>query len=239
MCTALIYRNLHTKEFGLGFNRDESFLRKRAELPRVYESNQIKVLAPKDGDHHGTWIGVNNKGDVYALLNLYEVKIVSIVKPVSRGWLVSQLLERKISFQDLNTNSLKNFLPFRLIFLTLEKTYLLTWDGRTLQVEEDQSEWQVYASSALHGKKAEVVRKQTFETNFLQNSPSSFMQISKDYLSCHIPEKGSLSPCMHRDVAHTVSQTILYLQNETAHLEYKDGQPCEEKHWTSYKLNLS
>lgn len=239
MCTALIYRNLQTEEFGLGFNRDESFLRKKAELPSVYESNQVKVLSPKDGDHHGTWIGVNNKGDVYALLNLYEVKILSIAKPISRGWLVSQLLERKINFNSLNPDSLKDFLPFRLIFLTFEKTSLLTWDGKTVQIEEDRSEWQVYASSALHGKEAEKVRKQTFEINFLQNSYFPFMQISKDYLSCHIPEKGSLSPCMHRDVAHTVSQTILYVQNGIIHLEYKDGQPCEEKYWTSYKLNLS
>ncbi len=238
MCTALIYRNLQTKEFGLGFNRDESFLRKKAKFPSYYESNNLKILSPRDGDYNGTWIGVNSKGDVYAILNLYEVKIVSIAKPISRGWLVSQLLEQKTSIQNLNKEFLRDFLPFRLIYLTLERTYLFTWDGKDLEIQQDEKDWQVYASSALHGKEAERIRKQTFEKNFLQNLTHNFTQISKNYLSCHIPEKGSLSPCMHRDVAHTVSQTIIYIQNRIAHLEYKDGQPCEEKDWTSYSLNL-
>ncbi|MCX7998321.1 MAG: NRDE family protein [Leptospiraceae bacterium] len=238
MCTALIFRDLQNSEFGLGFNRDESFLRRKGEKPHLYEVNGIKILMPLDGDHKGTWIGVNDVGDVYALLNLYEVKIVSIAKPISRGLLVRNLLERKNSILDLNAEFLKDFLPFRLIFFSFEKTHLFTWDGKVLQHDIDAGNWKVFASSALHGKEAEKVRQETFEKNFLTRYNQNFLEISQLYLTCHIPEKGSLSPCMHRDVAHTVSQTIIHIQNKTVNLYYKDGQPCEEKEWTRYPFSL-
>lgn len=236
MCTALVFRNETTQTFGLGFNRDESFLRKPSEVPSLYRYGGTSILSPKDGDHGGTWIGVNSHGEVIAILNFYEAKIRSIEKPISRGLLVNELLERKTLFKDLTPDFLSSYHPFRLLFISLESTKLLSWNGKETSQEEDKSTYKVYASSAIIGSRAEKIRSGTFLEHFHDSEEKSFFQRSRDFLTCHIPEKGIESPCMHRDIAHTVSQTIIEVGPNLAKLWYKDGQPCEADNFLTYEL---
>ncbi len=235
MCTALVYRDLSTQTFGLGFNRDESFLRKPSLMPSLYSVENLQILSPKDGDHGGTWIGVNSHGEVFAILNFYEAKIRSIATPISRGLLLKELLERKKKFFDLNINLLSSYHPFRLLFVQLEKTWLLTWNGENVVCEEDNSVYKVYASSAIIGSRAEEIRSNTFKENFL-NQEKNFFTKASAFLSCHIPKKGIESPCMHRDIAHTVSQSIIELNPQKVNFWYKNTQPCESEKFYFYEF---
>lgn len=239
MCTALVYRNHGIGEFGIGFNRDESYLRKPALAPLSYTESGLSILAPRDGDFGGTWIGVNSSGEVLAILNYYEAPIRSIDRPISRGLLMKNLLEQKKNFFSITKESLNDYHPFRLLYINLMKTILLSWNGQEIKKEESKADYTIYASSAILGSQSEVIRSKSFEGYKNDQYFSDFFQLSSGFLSAHIPEKGVESPCMHRDIAHTVSQTIIKVHSGLARLWYKVGQPCESNQFLSYELKLS
>lgn len=235
MCTSLIYRNSERTLLGLGFNRDESVKRKPADPPFLYEENGIKILAPADGDQGGTWIGINSKGEIYALLNLYEAQLKLIKYPISRGLLVRRFLENRYNTSEMNEKSLEKYYPFRLVRAGREKTEVFSWNGEYLENWEDSSEWLVLGSSFMLGAEAEKIRKKNFEENYKGKHPDFFSTASA-FLTSHLPEKGPKSPCMHRRDAHTVSQTLILKSEKETIMKYKSMQPCETDIFKEYQF---
>jgi hypothetical protein len=236
MCTSLIYRDITKKEFGIGFNRDESIKRKPSLDPMEETTNGIKILYPVDGDYGGTWIGVNSKNKIYALLNLYEANLKILRNPKSRGFFVKNLLKEEIDFDFFTKENLLIYYPFRILEVTLDFTRILSWDGESVNSIQNEDPWSVIASSFVLGKEAEEVRAKTFMEEFLKNEITDFESISSAFLTCHLPEKGAKSPCMHRREAHTVSSTIISIKQDKIKLLYKNQQPCETNESKEYKL---
>ena len=236
MCTALIYRDTTKNEFGIGFNRDESIKRKPSLDPVEENRNGFRVLYPVDGDYGGTWIGVNSKNKIYALLNLYEANFKILKNPNSRGFFVKNLLNEEIDFDFFTKDNLITYYPFRILEITLDYTRILSWDGESVNSLQNEESWSVVASSFVLGKEAEEVRSKTFMEEFLKNENSDFETISSSFLTCHIPEKGAKSPCMHRREAHTVSNTIISVKQVKIKLLYKNQQPCETSESKEYNL---
>lgn len=239
MCTALIYRDVNAGKFGLGFNRDESVKRKPAKGPVLEVKKDITVLAPVDGDYGGTWIGVNSNREIFALLNLYEAELKLLRNPTSRGLLVKSLLFGEIAIGDIEAGYLKQYYPFRLIKVSGEETGIISWDGVQLIHEKNSEDWKVLGSSFTQGPKAEAERKKIFDENFSSlKEKTPFDELSRDFLSSHLPEKGALSPCMHRRDARTVSQTIISVVANSVTMEYKNGQPCEIDGFEISKMSI-
>jgi uncharacterized protein with NRDE domain len=236
MCTSLIYRDITKKEFGIGFNRDESIKRKPSLAPVEESINGIKILYPVDGDYGGTWIGVNSKNKIYALLNLYEANLKILRNPKSRGFFVKNLLKEEIDFDFFTKENLLIYYPFRILEVTLDFTRILSWDGESVNSTQNEDPWSVIASSFVLGKEAEEVRAKTFMEEFLKNEITDFEFISSAFLTCHFPEKGAKSPCMHRREAHTVSSTIISIKQDKIKLLYKNQQPCETDESKEYNL---
>jgi uncharacterized protein with NRDE domain len=236
MCTSLIYRDITKKEFGIGFNRDESIKRKPSLAPVEESKNGIKILYPVDGDYGGTWIGVNSKNKIYALLNLYEANLKILRNPKSRGFFVKNLLKEEIDFDFFTKENLLIYYPFRILEVTLDFTRILSWDGESVNSTQNEDPWSVIASSFVLGKEAEEVRAKTFMEEFLKNEITDFEFISSAFLTCHLPEKGAKSPCMHRREAHTVSSTIISIKQDKIKLLYKNQQPCETDESKEYNL---
>ena len=236
MCTSLIYRDIAKKEFGIGFNRDESIKRKPSLDPAEESLNGIKTLYPVDGDYGGTWIGVSSKNKIYALLNLYEANLKILRNPKSRGFFVKNLLKEEIDFDFFTKENLLIYYPFRILEITLERTQILSWDGESVNILQNQENWKVIASSFVLGKEAEEVRSKTFMEEFLNKEITDFESISSAFLTCHLPEKGAKSPCMHRREAHTVSSTIISIKQDKIKLLYKNQQPCDANESKEYNL---
>jgi hypothetical protein len=236
MCTSLIYRDIAKKEFGIGFNRDESIKRKPSLDPVEESINGIKILYPVDGDYGGTWIGVSSKNKIYAILNLYEANLKILRNPRSRGFFVKNLLKEEIDFDFFTKENLLIYYPFRILELTLDFTRILSWDGESVNCIQNEDPWSVIASSFVLGKEAEEVRFKTFKEEFLKEEITDFETISSAFLTCHSPEKGAKSPCMHRREAHTVSSTIISIKQDKIKLLYKNQQPCETNESKEYKL---
>lgn len=242
MCTALIYRNINAQLLGVGFNRDESYFRKKAAMPQFHEHNGVSALYPTDGDFGGTWIGINQKGECFALLNYYEATLNRIEDSISRGLLVKSLLHQEIKMSSLNAKKLKSYYPFRLLNISLKETLVYTWDGDVLTKESDNRHWALFGSSFTQGTKAEEIRNLYFDKYYSsivsQTNLPGFLEIAKGFLTSHLPEKSALSPCMHQEISHTTSQSIFEIFKNKAKLDYKNTQPCESNDMISYQLNF-
>jgi Transport and Golgi organisation 2 len=237
MCTSIIHRKKGT--FGIGFNRDETIKRKKALEPQIYSGVNGTYLCPVDGDYGGTWIGVNSKGKLFAILNFYEATLKLIRNANSRGIIMKDLLSEKISELDLINLDLSLYYPFRILSIDDSKTILYIWNGIQIETEVREAEWEVIASSFMHGAQGEVFRKQVFFDKFYPViTEKSFFELAKDFLTSHEPEEGSKSPCMHRRDAHTQSQTIIQIENNKVLMSYKEGQPCKSNQFNQYELIL-
>lgn len=237
MCTAFIYRNLDEKFIGIGFNRDESIIRRKSKPPIVFQENGVSVLCPLDSDFGGTWIGVNSQKEIYAVLNFYQTPMYFILNSISRGLLVKNLLSQKTSIDDLTEENLSRYFPFRILKVSLDKTDVFIWNTRILIRETYTESYQIFGSSYTEGMRSETTRKEIFETNYMDKlSAQNFGTIASEFLTCHKPNKGSLSPCMHRLDAHTVSQTIISIHDPNMQMKYKNEQPCKVSNYSEFSL---
>src|SRR4051795_9445416 len=77
--------------YGLGMNRDEKLTRVKALPPTRQEINGRIALLPSEPGG-GTWIGVNDTGVTFALINWYAVEARVSGNAISRGQLVRAAL---------------------------------------------------------------------------------------------------------------------------------------------------
>ena len=76
------------------FNRDERRTRRPARPPEAGEGGGVRFLAPRDGDHGGSWLLAAETGLTLALLNLYEAERPPLEGEFrSRGLLVLDLAD--------------------------------------------------------------------------------------------------------------------------------------------------
>ena len=69
MCTLTFIPGLPGGGYLLATNRDESPTRGIAAAPTVQQLGPRQVLAPRDPDGGGTWVGVDDSGLCLAILN--------------------------------------------------------------------------------------------------------------------------------------------------------------------------
>jgi uncharacterized protein with NRDE domain len=78
-------------------NRDERCARKPALPPRLQGRGEVRFIAPVDGEHGGSWIGVNQFGLSLCLLNRYQDRERETTEPmVSRGLVLLELLDSSL-----------------------------------------------------------------------------------------------------------------------------------------------
>ncbi len=89
---------IHTpRGYELFCNRDEAITRESAFAPGAIDRNGVRVLAPLDGRHGGTWIAVNEFGLALCLTNGVRGGFGA-----RGGWVILRLcfqtLKRSLSF---------------------------------------------------------------------------------------------------------------------------------------------
>lgn len=221
MCTATW---LHTSTgYEFLFNRDERFTRSRGRPPELVRIDGVRCMAPTDADCGGTWVGVNEFGVSFGLLNAYSGGAHK--GTTSRGLLLRNLLSSVTAEEFANRLSsldLGDFRPFTA--LCIEPGYGATsaaWDGRRLWVSSDADVLLPFTSSSF--ETAAVCRRR--RDLFRAAEPDSVDALLR-YHAAHDGAPGPTSVCMHRSDAATVSQTRIRVSGGTALLEYVDGAPC-------------
>ena len=227
MCTASWLPG--TDAYFLCFNRDESRSRLPGRPPSQVTANGLRVVAPSDGNHGGSWIGANEAGLTVAVANRYQVPRPPVpVDRISRGLLVMEMLGQG-SMRDLeralSSRRLEQYEPFTL--LGLERgapAHLWSWDGDSLAAWRQEAPGLLLASSAADQDAAASARRDTF-TQAAALGPLDPKALAAIHAS-HRPVRGPLSVCMHREDASTVSFTMVTAGRGRISLAHANGPPC-------------
>ena len=99
MCTSIIYfRKSHKWSVIIGTNRDERLNRKSSFPGRHWQKKYPNIIAGKDEEKKGSWIGVNDYG-LTAIMHNRKLANHSINNSKSRGLIV---LEVPIVFSEVS-----------------------------------------------------------------------------------------------------------------------------------------
>jgi hypothetical protein len=240
MCTASW---LHDRSgFWLFFNRDECRERQPAAPPRIRARRGVRFVAPVDGDFGGTWIAANEIGLAVCLLNLYGTnEAPRETEPVSRGLLLVDLVDarsRSEVVDRVRRAGLARFRPFSMLALApREPVSVLVWDGRSLNAGETAENRAPYVSSSYHLEEVTAARGET-RARLADEAGGLTPAVLEAFHSSHHPARGPLSPCMHRDDASTVSESMIRVDAESVEFRYRAGAPCEQPEVTTIRLPL-
>lgn len=220
----------------LGHNRDESRGRSRARPPRRARRDGRAFVAPRDPDGGGTWIGVNEAGLTFCILNGSDANPGRLPpRPKSRGLVAWDLLHLRTAreagdhldhFRDL----LAEVRAFQLVVAEpgrrgeAPSVSRFTWDGASLKSSRSPGP-ALFVSSGYDQKGAERARGEQWR-NFLADHLAPGPPELAAWLTGHLPRKGELSVCMHREAARSVSRSIVAAGSEAICLAYHDGPPC-------------
>lgn len=237
MCTVTIHRG--EKRLLLTMNRDERRTRKMEEPPRLQPlmGSGVSILAPRDTERGGTWIGANNCGMAACILNGYQPADEGHRRDgthLSRGRLIPAVLHFASARDSLSWISEKlrpsDFPSFTLLIADGKETYIIRWLGHgSLQIEAVREEWFFFSSSSWNQEEVIKYRHQLFhqwieaDHPFAGYLPSIHLQSVKDLRE--------YSPLMSRSSSCTrsITQVALYYgkSSEIHYWPYATPTPCE------------
>src|ERR1043166_792436 len=215
--------------YALGMNRDEQFTRVKALPPKRQQIDGRAALFPSEPGG-GTWIGVNDTGVTFALINWYSVQARASANAVSRGQLVRSALEaNEVDCVDqiLRRFPLDRTNPFRLIGVFHDTNQVIEWQWNLSYVHRVAHDWKtnVWISSGYDEAGAQDTRGRVFE-RLTEKGPTHDARWLRALHSSHAPARGPYSICMHRSDAETVSYTEVAVNGCSATMRYSVGPLC-------------
>jgi len=215
--------------YALGMNRDEKLARVKALRPARYRLEGRTALYPSEPGG-GTWIGVNDVGAAFALVNWYSASARVAEKAISRGTIVTSTLIAESpdrASEILTTVSLERVNTFRLlgIFPASQELVEWRWDVKRLDLLSHRWRTNIWVSSGFDEPGAEETRCRTFQ-NALQHRSVGNREWLRRLHRSHSPDVGPYSLCMHRDDAATVSYTEILVSRGISRMRYQPGSPC-------------
>ena len=143
-------------------NRDESPLRYTKDLFHTQEGN-YQMIYPKDPKASGTWLAIDNTGNLMCLLNGAFIKHAH--RPPykkSRGILLLELMSKSTpaGIRGYDYNGME---PFTLIIVLSEDLYEMRWDGQVLHFTPMANDRpHIWSSCTLYNDEAQSMRKAWF-----------------------------------------------------------------------------
>lgn len=208
MCTVSWASDSHRTH--IFFNRDERHSRKPGNGPKIDTKNGVQFISPTDGDFGGTWIGVNEYGCVFALLNFYPNPIPQLPdNKISRGFIIPTVA--CATSEELCKNELQNldhsrFEPFEFLFLdSLLNGFIARWDGNSLSFRNDLDSELPLSSSSFVTSEIVKYRRGYFRKLRKSDAYSSDMELQEHFHFARPHSDKAWNPLMWRPEARTVS----------------------------------
>ena len=236
VCTlTLAWRAFADAPVVVAANRDEGFDRP-SEPPAVIEEDP-RVVAPRDAEAGGTWIGYNEHGLFVGVTNRWTD--ADLAGERSRGLLVRDALRQPDaeSAARLAERAVRDaeYAGFNLVVADANAAILLEWDGR-LRVTQFDPGVHVVVNVGADGRfsipphrpdagerQAESARK---VREALAPEPgetaAAWRDRAGDVLGDH-----RYGVCVHGDGYGTRSSSLVTLGVEGTSYEFADGPPCE------------
>lgn len=236
MCTiTLAWQLFEESPVIVAANRDE--LLDRPSEPPARREWETTVVAPKDSEASGTWIGYNEYGVVVALTNRWTDD--SLPKDRSRGLLVREALQyesaeaaTRFVERDLDERSYEGF---NLLAVDPNSALLVEWDGNRRVRNFDPGVHVVVNVGAdgafnIPSKRESHALEQAENARavrqHLQPEPGEdgdrWLQRAAETIADH-----DFGVCIHRDQFGTRSSSLVHHRGETIEYRFADGPPCE------------
>jgi hypothetical protein len=227
--------------YHLAMNRDEKRARPAASSRLTDDPPRQLLLGPRD-PRGGRWIVLNDQGVSFALLNWNTTK-ARIGRPArSRGEIVNAASARcdpKWVRHSLSPLLRQPVRPFRLFGFFPDRRAIFEWRWNSRRLTRRGHAWtdQLWASSSWDERAVQHSRTKLFRA---EQKPSQARNWSwtRRLHSSHLPEKGPLAICMHRDDAVTVSYTEIEVMGQCGIFRYQPGAPCEGHRFITGELRL-
>jgi hypothetical protein len=254
MCTLTFVPGLPRGGYLLGHNRDERLTRGPGLPPSIVQLDSAPgapptragatVLAPRDSDAGGTWIGVDSHGHCLAILNGDGPPAAPAPEDArSRGLLVLDLLRdaradvvRRTLERAAAAGTLRSR-PFKLVAAEPDdaeaRMLLLEWDGARLTAEERRGA-QCIVSSGFQPQAVAAARGAAFAA-LVRGLPAprdagAVETALRHFHASHAPgapDGDAFSVCTHRDDVRTVSRTLVSVSADEVRMDYVAGSPCQ------------
>lgn len=219
----------------LGHNRDENRGRAIGLPPSRYESGGHAVLAPRDPDGGGTWIGVNDAGLTLCLLNALELDPSRLpTEPTSRGLILGDLIGLTTAVAvtgrlETMRSRLGKVRSFHLLAVEPGggrpgRALRSRWNGTDLLHDEHEGP-SLFISSSL-APIGVVPERSSSWRRLIDRDPRPDPETLATWLASHEPSRGPLSVCMHRPEGGTVSRTLVLVSKAGIEMRYLNGPPC-------------
>jgi Uncharacterized conserved protein len=216
-------------------NRDEQLVRP-SEPPQRIDENPA-VVAPRDAEAGGTWVGYNERGVFVAITNRWTD--TDLAGDRSRGLLVRDAL-REGSAEDaarMVEGAVREteYQGFNLVVADANAAVLLAWDGR-LAVRNFDPGVHVVVNVGADGNyvipaaRAETGEQQAGNANAVRTAlrpepgerAGVWLERAADVVSDH-----EYGVCVHRDRFGTRSSSLVTIGPEGGSYRFADGPPCE------------
>ena len=211
------------REVYFGSLRDESPKRPRALKPYVSQLNGLSYLSPKEAMAGGTWIGVNNMGNIIILLNgAFENHQRKSYYRKSRGLMVTELLASVVPVVEWNLVDMEDIEPFTLIVWSDNNLFQLVWDGRERhRIRLDETLPYIWSSSTLYNSDAKAKREELFQNWIAMNPPVSKLSLLNFFKTYSDEENGFMMN--RKEVTKTLSFSFIELtEKNKAAMSYYD-----------------
>ncbi|MFK5879069.1 MAG: NRDE family protein [Flavobacteriaceae bacterium] len=224
MCT-VTYLPSGENEFILTSSRDVPFARKRADSPKTYMEDGVKITYPKDGDAGGSWIGTSSKNRLICLLNggyKYHASKKSYRK--SRGIIVKDLLKANEISEALTQIDLDDIEPFTLVIVDWNdglELFEFVWAGEKKHLINIPQLPHIWSSSTLYDDATKKLRQDWFQNWNSKNHNYSKDQIINFHKTAGVGNS-EIDVLMKREKGGTVSITSISRKKDKLHLIYED-----------------
>ncbi|AHF99396.1 hypothetical protein HALLA_11510 [Halostagnicola larsenii XH-48] len=234
MCTlTLAWRAFDDTPVAVAANRDEA-LERPSSPPGVYDEEPL-VIAPRDTEAGGTWIGYNEHGVFAGITNRWID--AELAGDRSRGLLVGDVLEAESATEAARlieaTTDTHEYDGFNLTVADAERAFCYTWDGRLERYEFDPGVHVVVNIAVnevvdIPSTRPEPARAQAANARAVREELAvgsdepvdEWLERAGDVLGDH-----EYGVCIHRDGFGTRSSSIIAL-GESSSYRFADGPPC-------------
>lgn len=203
-------------------NRDERLTRQPALPPTLWAAGPRRAVMPIDPDSGGTWIGANDAGLVFVLLNTTPGG-GGAAGEISRGTIIPRLVgcgsvSRALALaQDLPA---RRFAPFRLLILDRHDVVDCWPDGDRVRHRRAFLHGAILRTSSGLGDAAVTGPRRALFQRLFAASPDP-RQAQDGFHRHQWPGREAISVNMRRDDARTVSQTIVEVREGSVSLSYR------------------
>jgi uncharacterized protein with NRDE domain len=237
VCTLILaWQAFEDTPVAVAANRDEADGRP-AEPPQVWDDTP-RIVAPRDAEAGGTWMGYNEAGVFVGITNRWQ-NVDQLGSERSRGLLVRDALGHESAVEAVRYVEReldeREYQPFHLVLADADSAHFLEWNGEVRVTRFDPGVHVVVNVGAdgtyfVPDRRPDVGERQARDTDrviaAVQPEPGEtaveWTRRARDILGDH--EYGR---CIHGDGFGTKSSTVVRLGPEGAVVEHAEGKPCE------------